>query len=96
MSSAHLERNLETLFYDSVKRAGGLPYKLVPSHAGLPDRFVIWPAGRVTFVELKQDDGELSPLQREIIRKWALKGTHVTVLYGAKDIKPWVAAQALL
>jgi len=91
-----LERDLERLFYDSARRAGGLPYKLVPSHAGLPDRFVLWPGGRVTFVELKTETGQLSAIQREIHRRWAELGTTVTVLYGAAQIRAWVSAQALL
>lgn len=92
----HLERELETLFYDGVRRAGGLAYKLVPSHVGLPDRFALWPGGRVTFVELKRTGEKPRASQLEIHRKWELLGVHVTVLAGASEIKTWLSGQALL
>ena len=51
-----LEREIERKAGERVKAAGGLWLKWVsPGMAGVPDRILIAPGGRVVFVELKQE-----------------------------------------
>lgn len=49
------ESELEKKFCGMVARAGGKAYKFIsPNNAGVPDRIVILPGGRIGFVELKR------------------------------------------
>lgn len=49
-----LERDIEKKFVAKVKRMGGEAVKFTsPASRGWPDRLVVLPGGRVTFVELK-------------------------------------------
>jgi hypothetical protein len=58
------ERNIEAYLRDKVKQAGGIAYKWVsPGNNGVPDRIVITPSGRVTFVELKAPGKKPTELQ---------------------------------
>ena len=58
------ESKIEQKLCEGVKRLGGRAYKLTsPGCAGLPDRLICFPFGRVVFVELKSPKGRLSKLQ---------------------------------
>ena len=58
------ESQLEKKFVGLVQNRGGLARKFVsPNQRGVPDRIVVWPGGRVHFVELKTRNGKLSKLQ---------------------------------
>lgn len=60
-----LERDIEREAGRLVRARGGLWLKWIsPGAAGVPDRILIAPGGRVVFVELKQETGRLSNLQR--------------------------------
>nr|WP_300680816.1 VRR-NUC domain-containing protein [uncultured Acetatifactor sp.] len=59
------ESELEKKFCGLVRQAGGKAYKFVsPGNAGVPDRIVVLPGGRVGFVELKRQGEEPRKLQR--------------------------------
>ena len=48
------EKNIEQYLARKVRETGGKAYKFVsPGNAGVPDRLVIFPSGKVIFVELK-------------------------------------------
>lgn len=66
-----LEKEIESRLVKLVKRRGGLCLKWVcPGWAGVPDRIVLLPRGRVVFVELKRPKGgELSNRQKWWARK---------------------------
>lgn len=50
-----LEKEIEMSLVKMVKRHGGMCLKWVcPSWAGVPDRIILLPGGRVMFVELKR------------------------------------------
>lgn len=87
-----LESNLEGRFYDAVRRIlHGRAFKMVPTEKGMPDRLVLLPGGIIEIVELKADDGELSPKQRHWHSRAAMLGTVVTVIRGAAGLREWVA-----
>lgn len=53
-----LEKEIESKLVKLVKQTGGLCLKWVcPGWAGVPDRIVLLPGGRVIFVELKRPKG---------------------------------------
>ena len=58
------ERDIETYLRDRVKALGGRAFKFVsPGNAGVPDRLVLLPGGRMVFVELKAPGRHPTPLQ---------------------------------
>ncbi len=59
------ESELERRFRRIVERMGGRAYKFVsPGNAGMPDRIVVLPGGRIGFIELKRPGETPGKLQR--------------------------------
>ncbi len=68
-----LEKEIEAKLVDVVNRYGGLCLKWVcPGWAGVPDRIVLLPGGKVIFVELKRPKGGVISSRQ---RWWAYKLT---------------------
>ena len=83
-----LEKDIEKLFRDEIKKAGGKAYKFTsPGNDGVPDRIVMLPGGRIVFVELKTDTGKLSKLQELQCRQIADLGQTVRVLHGLAEVR---------
>lgn len=83
-----LEKDIEKLFRDEIKKAGGKAYKFTsPGNDGVPDRIVMLPGGRIVFVELKTDTGKLSRLQELQCRQIADLGQTVRVLHGLAEVR---------
>jgi hypothetical protein len=60
-----MEKDIEKYLKNQIDDMGGLCLKFIsPGNAGVPDRIVILPGGRVWFVELKAEGGRVRPLQR--------------------------------
>ena len=60
------EKVIEEYLRTEVKKAGGKAYKFIsPGNAGVPDRIVVLPGGRIHFVELKAPGGKSTPLQKK-------------------------------
>lgn len=75
------ERDIETHLRKQVKAAGGIAYKWTsPGNAGVPDRIVVLPGGRVHFVELKAPGQKPTPLQLAQHRKLDTLGCIVWVI----------------
>lgn len=88
-----LESILEQHFQRKVRALGGLAVKLAPIDAGTPDRLVIMPGPRFYLVELKADNGALSPIQRV----WHSKcPAPVVVLKGKREIDNWLETLMIL
>lgn len=83
-----LEKDIEKLFRDEIKKAGGKAYKFTsPGNDGVPDRIVMLPGGWIVFVELKTDTGKLSRLQELQCRQIAELGQTVRVLHGLAEVR---------
>lgn len=81
------ESAIERKLVRGIRKQGGLALKLVsPGHAGVPDRLVLLPGGRVIFVELKTETGRLSPLQVDTHTRMRSLGMDVRTLYGADQV----------
>lgn len=88
MKESYIESNL----CSNIKNIGGLCLKFVsPGNAGVPDRIILLPDGRVRFIELKTETGRLAPIQRAWIDKLRRMGFDAQVLYGTEDVKKYVA-----
>ena len=58
------EKSIEQKLVVAVRAAGGLAPKFVrPGWDGVPDRIVLFPSGRMAFVELKSPGKVVRPLQ---------------------------------
>lgn len=58
------EKTIEQQLVNTVKKLGGLCPKFIsPGLAGMPDRLVLLPKGRIAFVEVKAPGCKPRPLQ---------------------------------
>ena len=69
------ESAIERYLARQADALGGLCWKFVsPGNAGVPDRLIILPAGRVAFVETKRPGGKARALQRRRIAQLTERG----------------------
>lgn len=82
------EKTLEERFVKRIKQRGGIAYKFVsPSNAGVPDRIVLLPQGKIGFVEVKSPEGgKLSRLQEHTLNKLRLLGFKCFILRDKSEI----------
>ena len=60
------EKQLEQKLVKAVKNVGGLALKFVsPGYDGVPDRLLLFPGGKMAFVEVKAPGSKPRPLQRK-------------------------------
>lgn len=84
------EKDTEPYLCKQIKRLGGRAYKFIsPGCAGVPDRIVILPGGRIFFVETKSEGRTSTVLQRKIQRELRKLGCTV---YSDIDTKQKVNA----
>lgn len=75
------EKTIEQKLVDAVRNAGGYALKFVsPGLAGVPDRIVLLPGGRLFFVELKAPGQKPRPVQRHRMETLRSLGFDVVVL----------------
>lgn len=85
------ERDIEKWLCRQVERLGGRALKFVsPGNAGVPDRIVILPGGRIWFVELKQAAEKPTPKQVWQLSRLQKLGVHTAVLAGQRQAEDWV------
>lgn len=81
------EKYIEARLTEAVKIRGGIAPKLVsPGFAGMPDRLILLPDGRMAFAELKTPGKKPRPFQvsrHELLRKL---GYRVYVIDDTKQI----------
>ena len=81
------EKSIEEKLTKSVKQNGGVCWKFTsPGTAGVPDRIVLMPGGRIAFVEVKAPGEQPQPLQRSRHRLLQRLGFRVYVLDNLADI----------
>lgn len=73
-----LETNIENHLVREVTRRGGRCEKW--GARGWQDRFVIWPGGRIDFIELKAPGEKPRPLQRKRAEQLQVLGCRVYCL----------------
>lgn len=83
------EKAVEQQLVRAVRRISGLALKFVsPGFAGVPDRIVLLPGGRLMFVELKAPGMQLRPLQVKRKRQLEALGFLVYKVDGVEQIEP--------
>ena len=89
-----LEKEIEQKLIRAVNRHGGLCLKWTcPGWAGVPDRIVLMPGGKVRFVELKRPKGgELSARQLWFGRKLQSLGFCYWVVWNDDDVRAFEEA----
>lgn len=88
-----MERDIEKKLRQGIRAKGGVCLKWVsPGTAGVPDRIVILPGGRVVFVELKDETGRMSKQQKVVCRRLAALGCDVRGLRGAGEVSAFLSS----
>ena len=81
------EREIEKKLVAAVRNAGGIAPKFVSSGwNGVPDRIVLFPGGRMAFVELKSPGKVMRPLQMRRKRQLEHLGFKVFCVDGVEQI----------
>lgn len=82
-----LEKTIEQALVRATKKAGGIAPKLTsPANAGMPDRIIILPNGKICFVELKAPGKKPRPLQTRQMQRLANLGCMVRTLDNPQKI----------
>lgn len=81
------ERDIEKYLKDSVEKVGGVCWKWVsPGMRGVPDRVCVFPGGQTIFVEVKNETGELSALQKIVRDKLLNLGANWDCVASKDDV----------
>ncbi len=85
------EKDIESKLRDKVKNLGGRAYKFVsPGQAGVPDRLIVLPGGKVGFAELKKPGEKPRRLQYAQIRFLKNLGCIVRVIDSENQIDEFI------
>lgn len=81
------EKTIEKKLVQAVKSMGGLAPKFTsPGLDGVPDRLVLLPSGKISFIELKAPGKMLRPLQVRRKRQLEALGFSVYCINSAEQI----------
>ena len=82
------ERDVERKLVGLVRDAGGLALKFVsPGMAGVPDRLLLFPGGRLAFCEVKAPGENPRPLQAHRLEQLRRLGFKVYVVDSVEQIR---------
>lgn len=85
------ESKIEKALKNKVEEMGGMALKFIsPGMAGVPDRIVLIPKGRVVFIELKAPGKKLRPLQLKRKSQLELLGFKVYIIDSLQGIDSFV------
>lgn len=80
------ERDIERYLVNQIaKRLKGKVYKL-SGIRGIQDRLIVLPRGIVWFVEVKREDGKISPLQVRRRKELQRLGHHTAVVWSRPEV----------
>ena len=83
-----IEKDIESKLRKYVEAMGGLALKFVsPGYAGVPDRIVLMPGGKMAFCELKAPGKVMRPLQIKRKEKLESLGFRVYCIDDPEEIK---------
>lgn len=85
-----IEKDLERLLVNEMKKMGGKAYKFTPHENGMPDRLILRPFGDASFVEMKKPGEKPRPLQLKRIRDLRAMGFRVDVLDSRESVLAYV------
>ena len=94
--SRPLESSVEAHLQNRMARIGGRAFKFMPALKGTPDRLVVFPCGRIFFVELKRPGGVLSPAQKLWHARMFKMGHVVHVIDNVETVDAFVAWAMLI
>ena len=85
------EREIERYFKAQFEKRGALVFKFVsPGQAGVPDRVVLLPGGRVVFAEMTAPGEKPRPLQRAVFARMARAGHPVYIIDSREAVKKFM------
>ena len=84
------ESKIENYLKTEVGKYNGMCLKFTSSVSGVPDRIVVLPDNRVYFVELKQEKGRLSKIQKYMHKQFNKRGVPVYVPYSKNDVDKFI------
>ena len=85
-----LEKDIERYFVKSVQSLNGIAFKFNSlSNRGVSDRIVCLPNGETWFVELKQDGGKLSALQKIFAEDMKKLNQRYACLWNREQVDRW-------
>ena len=87
LSESQLEENL----CRRIKKLGGMALKFMsPGRAGVPDRIILMPGGKIYFVEMKSSNGPVNPIQEYVFEKFEELGFKVHILNSEQTIENFI------
>jgi len=87
-----LESRIEGRLKTEVEKRGGKARKFIsPGWAGAPDRIILFPGGRVVFVELKAPQHIMKPLQKKRAAELRGLGFKVYCIDSLEGVKQFIA-----
>ena len=91
MKKRERESDIEEYLREQVAKLGGRAYKWVsPGNTGVPDRIVILPGNRISFVELKATGKEPDAKQKLQIERLKQLGADVWVIDSKKMVDEFI------
>lgn len=85
------EKDLECKLRERIAKAGGRCLKFeAPGNAGVPDRIVVFPGGKIVFLELKTLQGTLRPLQKKWNQELRQLGCDARILKGECEVEAFL------
>lgn len=85
------EQTVENRLVKEVEKLGGLCWKFVsPGVAGVPDRLVLLPSGKIVFVELKAPGQKARKLQEYRHKQLRKLGFRVEIIDSMEGVKRFI------
>ncbi|ASJ54877.1 nuclease [Brevibacillus formosus] len=89
------ERDIEKYLREQVKATGGQAYKFTsPGNAGVPDRLVLFPGGKIAFAELKAPGKKPTALQLVQCKKIRDLGFPVEIIDSKAEVDGFIRQYA--